>query len=467
MVLKETASTGRDATIDAVRAVCLLVVVVLHSLMVGVQTMPDGSLKTSVALTGESWFPAVTWMLQIMPLFFIAGGFASLAQWRRIRARGGSAAEYIAGRVWRLAAPAAVMVALVGSVLLAAVGLGADRTLIAEASLRIGEPLWFLAVYIGVTSLVPVMTWLHERAPVLTIAGLAAALVAVDLAHTQGGLPVGYVTLALVWPLMQQLGFAMRDGLCAAWPRRWYVVGILSALALMLVLVGAGWSPDMLDNLNPPTTAIALLGLAQFFLLRLLRPALDAFTGQQRIAALVRRAGSVAMSIYLWHMPIILALVAALWALGVPMPEPHSGLWWATRMPWLIAVGVAVVPFAVGIARGESRLLPAVRSRVPRVPGQPGRGIGAAVVGAVAGIAGTAVALLVGIGAPFPLLCSVVLLGGGSFLAASSTPRSADGNRTGPGRAYRQEGESAHPVVSLHGSTVPSAPESPTVKGVG
>lgn len=347
----------RDATIDAVRAACLFVVVLLHSLMVGVELDLDGGLRTSVALSGEPWFSPITWLLQIMPLFFIAGGFAALAQWRRMRADGANAATYVLGRVRRLAVPALLMILAVGAILSLAKGLGADPALLEEASLRIGQPLWFLAVYLGVTALVPVMVWLHEHLPVVTIVALAAGAVIVDLLHTRSGLPVGYLNLLFVWPLMQQLGFLLSDGACSTWSRKRLVIAASVPIALLLTLLGWGWSPDMIENLNPPTVAIALLGAAQFFVLVLARPWLDQLMLGSAVRSLVQRVGGYAMTVYLWHMPLILTLVVVVWAAGWPLPEPHSAAWWITRIPWIAMISLSVGCFAAGFTRVEQRSL--------------------------------------------------------------------------------------------------------------
>lgn len=409
---------GRDATIDAVRAACLFVVVVLHSLMVGVEGAQGGGILTSVALEGQAWFTPVTWLLQIMPLFFIAGGFASLSQWRRMQLRGATASEYITGRVRRLAVPAIIMITAVGSVLLAAKALGADPSLVGEASLRIGQPLWFLAVYLGVTAIVPVMAWLHERYPVRTIAALGLSVIAVDLAQAQLGLPIGYLNLLLVWPLMQQLGFAMLDGALINWLRRKMLAGTAAALAVLLLLIACGWSPDMLVNLNPPTTAIALLGTAQFFVLQLLRPSIDNLTRAPKIANRVTKAGTLSMGVYLWHMPTILGLVAILWAAGMPFPEPHSWAWWFTRLPWLLLIAMCVIPLVVLISRLEIRLIQAVNNAAWQ--SQP-RGRAAsisAVLSVLLTISGVAVALLAGIASPTSHVLAVVLIGAGLAFAA-------------------------------------------------
>ncbi|MDI6022395.1 acyltransferase [Leucobacter sp. UT-8R-CII-1-4] len=414
----EHATPKRDATIDAVRAACLLAVVLLHSLMVGVQVGPGGSLHTSVALSGESWFAPITWILQIMPLFFIAGGFASLTQWRSMRAKHASAADYVLSRVRRLAVPAAIMIFAVGAVLLGAVALGADTALIAEASLRIGQPLWFLAVYLGVTALVPAMVWLHERVPMLTIGALGAGVITMDLLHSQAGIPVGYLNLMLVWPLMQQLGFALADGACANWSKRALVFGAMLPIAGLLGLLGLGWSPDMIANLNPPTIAIALLGTAQFFLLQLFRGALDRLTAQPRIAHAAQRAGSIAMTVYLWHMPLILALVAVMWWAGLPLPEPHSLSWWATRLPWIIVIAELVFPFASWFVKIEQVAVRTVGTgRTVSRGSQRLRALASVPFAAL----GVAIALLGGIATSGMWLASLASLGIGIAFAVPGT----------------------------------------------
>ncbi|WP_198393082.1 acyltransferase family protein [Brevibacterium yomogidense] len=370
------------------RAVCLLVVVALHSMMVGVDVGLDGNLLTGVAIAGTTGFVPVSWIIQVMPLFFIAGGFAALSQWRRMRSRGSHWTEYVRGRTRRLVVPTAVMFSVVGVVLCAAEGLGADPVLIAEARLRIGQPLWFLAAYLGVTALVPAMARLHERRPAVTLAVLGMGVLAVDAVRlTSGVFFVGFLNLGPVWLLMQQLGFFYHDGAGQAWPRRRLAVAMTAALSVLLLLVTLGpYSADMLVSLNPPTAAIVLLGTAQFFALRLVKPALDWMTGgvsganSAQVAQQVRgtrsawRLGTVvsahAMTVYLWHMPVVLTLVMILWVCGFPLPEPHSPSWWATRLPWLLAVGVAtrVTVVVIGaVARGVAdavRWMTAVSQRL-------------------------------------------------------------------------------------------------------
>ena len=57
-------------------------------------------------LENQPWFDAATWVGQVMPLFFVVGGFASITAWRSAAARGGTAAELVSTRLLRLAQPA-------------------------------------------------------------------------------------------------------------------------------------------------------------------------------------------------------------------------------------------------------------------------------------------------------------------------------------------------------------------------
>ncbi|SMY11105.1 acyltransferase family protein [Brevibacterium jeotgali] len=359
---------GRSQTVDVVRAVCVLIVVMLHALMVGVERSADEGLSTRVALAGTEWFAPASWLIQVMPLFFIVGGFASAQHWRRVRSRTGTSAEFIQSRVRRLALPAAAMIAAVGAALALADGLGVDAALLAEARLRMAQPLWFLAVYMGVTAMVPIMIRLHEVRPVAILLGLGSGIVVVDAVRLTVELPaVGYVNLVFVWLFMQQLGFLLSDGRVEEWSSgrarsgpgaggkgawrirtggvpRGVLLSVL-ALGLLVVAVTKGpFSADMLVNLNPPTTALALLGVAQFFALSAVKPSMDRWCAMR--ARSVARAGSAvsaaSMTLYLWHMPVILALAAGMWAVDLPLPAPHSGAWWLTRIPWLVALALAL-----------------------------------------------------------------------------------------------------------------------------
>ena len=62
----------RDFTLELARVSCVLFVVVVHILMVGMESDPDGGFVASRPAEKEPWFAAATWVGQVMPLFFVA-----------------------------------------------------------------------------------------------------------------------------------------------------------------------------------------------------------------------------------------------------------------------------------------------------------------------------------------------------------------------------------------------------------
>ncbi|MEV7662580.1 acyltransferase [Paenarthrobacter sp. NPDC089316] len=363
-------SAPRDLSIDVVRSLCLIVVVLLHALMVGVSIGPEGPVLEN-ALDGQEWFVPVTWFAQIMPLFFIAGGFSSISQWRSLSARGVSAADYVRSRLLRLLVPAAVMVGAVGAGLLVLTLAGLPSDIVSTAGYRISQPLWFLAVYIGCSALVPLMARAHQKARIRTMLGLFLCLLAVDaLRIMTDQTAVGYANLAFVWLFIQQLGFWLADGfLERTTPAvRGWIAGL--TLGLLMVSVAAGWySADMYVNLNPPTGALALLAVIQLMIFSLCQPAIRAWAENPAVMQLTHSVGTRAMTIYLWHMPVLVAVAGMLLILPLHLPVPGSAEWWFTRSYWLAACLCALVPtvHVLGIferAGSDPRDRPSSSSRV-------------------------------------------------------------------------------------------------------
>ncbi len=353
----------RDTGIDVVRALCVLGVVLLHAVMVGVTVSETGPVFEN-ASDGTSWIAPLSWLLQVMPLFFVIGGFSGLLAYRRLRARGGSATAFVAGRVHRLLRPALFAVGAVGVALAVLTVLGVAPDLIAVAGFRYGQPLWFLGVFLLCQALLPAFVALHERAPLRTIAFLAGAAVAVDLLRaTTGNDAVGFLNLAFVWLTMQQLGFLLADGRVDALRRRTRVVIGAGSLALLIVLFLVGvYSPDLIANINPPTSALLLVGLIHTTLFSLHRTRIGRFSRRIPVAAFTAFVTRRTMTIYLWHMPVLLAMAGAtaLVALlgGVALPALDSAEWWAARPLWLLSAVVLTAVVAVRVDRFENHPSP-------------------------------------------------------------------------------------------------------------
>ncbi|MDK8174256.1 acyltransferase [Curtobacterium citreum] len=347
--LVRQAIAQRDLVVDLVRTACVVLVVVVHITMVGVAVGPDGIAVTS-PLQEAPWYVAATWVGQVMPLFFVVGGFASAVGWRSTVARGGGARDFVATRLVRLFRPAIPLFLVLAVALGTATALGTPPELLGEVAFGIGSPLWFLAAY-GITQCcVPFMARLHARAPWRTLGALLVLAAAVDAVRFATGVAeVGLLNLGPVWLFAQQLGFLWADGWFTRRSRLVLVGGAVAGYAALVPLTSVGlWAPDMLQDLNPPMLPLAFLAVAQACLVQLVHGPLSRLMRTRGAQAAVFVVGRDGMVVYLWHLPLFIALNGIALLLGAPFPEPGSAVWWATR-PVALVVVLAV---AIGIARG-------------------------------------------------------------------------------------------------------------------
>lgn len=411
------APTRRDAAVDVARAWCLTVVVVLHALMVGV-SVTAGKPVLENALEHWSEFAGLTWLVQVMPLFFLLGGFSGIQQWERARGRGVRYGEHLAGRLRRLLVPAlaAMLAAVVVLAALRVAGVGED--LVAAAGFRLGQPLWFLAVYVLCTVALPPLAAAHRRRPVVTIAALSAAVVAVDTVRSATGVDaVGLLNLAFVWLLVQQLGFVLAAPDAAAWrPRRTALLAVAAFGTLALLCLTGAYSPDLYANLNPPTGALVLLGVGQLALFSLARPLLARVATVPAVGRYVSAVNRRAMTVYSWHMLVLVLSAGALLLLGgESLPTPLGEQWWLTRPLWLAWAGVGV--WLLSLAAGRWEAGPAEGWRVA--------GHGRALTSAVAGAGGVVLILVQGSTLAGWVGGAALVLGGLVLLRERSMPSAA------------------------------------------
>jgi len=345
----------RDLTLDLARVVCVLLVVVIHLLLVGVGTGPDG-LVLSRPLEAQPWFDLASWVGQIMPLFFVVGGFAGMTAWRSLRRRGGDAADFVRTRVLRLARPTLpLFVFYVAVIAIAQFLVGAPPDLLRGVLVGAGSPLWFIAAYAICQALVPFLAGLHERAPRRTLLVLLAAVIAVDVLRFSTGLIwLGLLNLLFVWPLVQQLGFWYADG----WfdRRPWWQLALIAVAGVAALWPLTAWGPydtNMLSNLNPPTLPLVVLGVSQAAFLRLVKRPLTALMRTTAARAVVFLAGSRLMTIYLWHLPLIIAAAGIALLIPGASPVPESAAWWWSRLPVFVLVLAAIFALSLVVGRWE------------------------------------------------------------------------------------------------------------------
>ncbi|MCB1027083.1 MAG: acyltransferase [Microthrixaceae bacterium] len=410
-----TGSGERDRVVDAVRAGCLVVVVAGHWLMAGIGTEANGGgtydLQLANVLELRPWTQWLTWVLQVMPLFFIVGGFANAVSWSRTAERGGRWADWMATRMRRLLAPAVGLVA----VWLAIVAIAQpflERSLIHAGHRLVTKPLWFLGVYLVVTAMTPLLVRLQARLGLWAAAPWAAGAIGIDLLRfADHDTALASLNFVFVWTALTQLGMSWER--LVANRRRWWMLAGGGYLALAL-LVGAGpYNVSMVgvggevSNMAPPTVALLALGVAQLGLILGVWQRLRIALADHRWWGPVTRVGASGMSLYLWHltaMAVGVCLVALGAALGVAQPTPGSGLWWATRPLWLGVLAVILTPILRRAAPVEVRSLLA-----PAVTGTP---VWAALLGVAAGAGAIAYLVIDGLQPVGPAVLPVLVLAG-------------------------------------------------------
>ena len=349
--------TSRDRTVDLMRAASITVVVLWHWTG-SVTHRRDGVIVMPNPIDQVPLLWLATWLGQVMPVFFLVGGFANLAAWDRVEA---STRAFLRLRLTRLLRPTGVFLgvwAVLEVSLLVAVP---DYPGVHAYGLVIAVPLWFLAAYLWVVLLTPLTAVAHRRAALPTVVLLGMGVVAVDTARFGAGLePFGLVNTALVWTFVHQLGYLWRDGMLDSPGRRWAIAaagatGLIVVTTLpvyprsMVATVG-----DQLSHMYPTTAGIATLASFQLGVILLLSPVLASGLQRKRLWKVVVAANTVIMTVFLWHMTALLAALTLFETAGLPIyPEPTAA-WWAQRPLWLLIPGVLLAALVALFARAET-----------------------------------------------------------------------------------------------------------------
>jgi hypothetical protein len=353
----------RERYVDFLRVFSLAVVMLGHWLMAAIEWQ-DGRLVAGNVLESAPAAQWLTWVFQIMPVFFVVGGFANTASWTAARRDGRGYGEWLAGRLVRLVRPVLVFAGVWSAAMVVLLVAGGSPGAVRAGS--IAQPLWFLAVYVVVVAVAPAMVAAQERFGWLAMVGLAGGVAVVDLLRWPLGVPmVGWANMALVWLFAHQVGVAWRVGAFAGWSRRRFWLVAALGLGGLVVLTGAGgYGRSMVGvgggrtNTFPPSLALVALAMWQFGLAMLLRRAVDRWLERPRAWAAVVAANGMAMTVFLWHLTALVLVAAVVLPSGLlPGPAVGSVAWWAWRPAWVVLLGLAMAPLVWAFARFELRKL--------------------------------------------------------------------------------------------------------------
>ncbi len=359
--MAEATPPSRNRVVDLIRVVSILVVVFGHWLMAAI-TFEDGELVPGHLLELADWTHPLTWVFQVMPLFFFVGGYSNALSWRSARKRGEPYGGWLRARLRRLALPVVplLLVWTIGGWL--GLRLGLDWEILQLASRVALVPTWFLAAYVVIVTLAPPALMLWERYRWWSIgAGVLLGGLA-DLASIGGGMvAIGFLNYVLVWGTVHQLGYAWVDGELEGTGRRLVlgVAGLLATLALVRFgpypVAMVGLDTEQVTNSYPPRVTLTFLGMFQAGLVLLAQPTLTRFMAGLRAWTTVVLISARIMTLYLWHLTAMvivigLALLVDGWGLGM---EPLSSAWWLTRPIWFRVVAVPTLALMAIFGRYE------------------------------------------------------------------------------------------------------------------
>jgi peptidoglycan/LPS O-acetylase OafA/YrhL len=357
--LVEATPASRDRAVDFLRALAIGVVVVWHWAL-SVTHRTDGRLVMPNPIDDVPLGWLATWLFQVLPVFFIVGGYANLAAWDSVRRRRGGAGQFLGKRLARLLGPTAIFAGVWVVVEVALRLLVPGYRGVLEVALVVFVPLWFLAAYLWVVLLVPLTAAAHRRWGVLVVVALGAAVALADLARFAYGVAAfGYLNTALVWVFAHQLGYFWRDGRLQPARRRWTLA--LGGLGALVVITSLGVYPRSLvalqgqerSHLFPTTAGVAALAVFQTGVATLFAPAISSWLRRRGPWTAVMAINSVILTVFLWHMTALLVALLALERAGLQLgSEPTVG-WWLQRPLWLVAPGVVLAGLVAVFARFE------------------------------------------------------------------------------------------------------------------
>jgi hypothetical protein len=335
------------------------------------------------------WVWPLTWLLQLVPLFFLAGGHANLLAWRACRQAGAGYTGYLVDRIGWLIRPTLAFVIAWLVIPLSLELLRAPEPAVAAFSRLIVQPLWLLGLYVVVVAATPLLHRLHRTAPVGTPLVLLAGVVGLGLLDGSLAVHAGGVLVAL---LFAQLAFHYADGTLWRLPRWALLTVAAGALTGLVALTALGAEPRLqlaepspYAAFAPSALGVLLLGLAQVCLMALPRePGLRAIAASRpaRAVAVVRAAPMTGYLVYLCVMLLLEGIVGVARRAGVTT----DGLEWLTEPRTMLALGMLAMPTLLAFLWFERRT--AVAEPAPTVDPAPERSAGAVRVDTVAAVLG-------------------------------------------------------------------------------
>ncbi|MFD4480481.1 acyltransferase [Streptomyces sp. NPDC058471] len=347
----------RDRAVDGLRALALLAVPTGHWLLGGFTLDAGGALHNASPLASFGFFAPLSWVLQMLGIFFLVGGYASALSYRRAAARGKSTKRWLRGRVARLGRPVLGVTAVWAALIPVLYAMGVPATTLRTGSTLVIQPLWFVGIYAVITALTPWCIKAAERLGAWAAAPLLGSVAVVDfLRYGPFGdaMPSWLSLLNLLpgWMFAYQLGISWGEkklGRRGAWLLLAGGTALFAALLLVFHYPASmvGVPGEARTNSHPPSLLVLALAAAQSGAAILLRERIGKLLRRPALWAPVVVINLSAMTILCWHQTALLATAVPGSLLGGTVPGltegPDTWGWIAARVAWLPVFGMLLL----------------------------------------------------------------------------------------------------------------------------
>jgi hypothetical protein len=380
----------RDRAVDVARLAALVVVMFGHCALL-LATIDAAGVHIGNLLGELPAIDAITWVVQVMPLFFLAGGAAGAYGLRA----GTPWGTWLFTRCQRLCRPVFWYLAAW------TIGLIVTRaTLGADSAAALGREcvalLWFLGVYLVALAFVPALVGLRTgRAVAVVVAALLGGAAILDVIRITSAVSMSAVAnFLIVWLIPVVIGVVYARGMIG---RRTALAGAAGALGAQVLLVAAGpyevslvvTGTERLSNVSPPTLLLALHCTWMSLAFVVAAPWVRRWAMRPRVWYVVAMGNRGAMTLYLWHIPAIAIAAFTLHAVGLDAYDVHAHDFWP-----LLALRAVV--FAVVMSGAFWLLSPLEHRKLPwwdaAVSATGARSVVAGVLVCLAGVALVALA---------------------------------------------------------------------------
>jgi len=353
----------RNRYVDFLRSVSILMVITGHW-MIATAYYVDGNLTQGHLLKSEPQTQWLTWIFQVMPIFFIVGGYANAVSLESARRKQVAYAGWLATRLNRLVSPLLVLLFFWAALAIVMKFSGVSAGVIQYASQAALIPIWFLAIYIMVVILAPVAYWFWQQYGFISFWIFIGVAILVDLSFFIFDLQwMGWSNYFWVWLAVHHLGFAWRDGRIGRPGRLLLCSGLGLATLSLLIFVGpypfamVGSPDEGLSNTLPPKITLLALAVFQFGLLLSVEKPMRRVLDNLRLWTATVLINSMIMSVYLWHITIMVIFVSLLYladGFGLRL-EPGTTEWWLSRPLWIAVLYMLLLPVALLVSPFERR----------------------------------------------------------------------------------------------------------------